>query len=276
APFSPYSLHVANSQIEIDGGFENRNAFCLMEAKNVVHSDFLIRQLYYPLRCWRSRIAKLIRPVFLVYSNQVFRLLEYAFEAPECYNSIRIVREKRYSFEEVRITRRDLEALCREAAANSYKPVNPDIPFVQADSFDKVVSLLDCLCQAPLSPEEIADRFSFRLRQSDYYYNACRYLGLAQKQREADGTIRVHITDKGKRIMRLPYRQRQFGLIREILRHQIFHEVFRTALETGYIPDSRLIARRLVELNAAGPGVAYRRCSSVSGWVNWILGLCNE
>ena len=38
-------VHVNNAQCEIDGGFENESSVVIMEAKNVVHEDFHIRQL---------------------------------------------------------------------------------------------------------------------------------------------------------------------------------------------------------------------------------------
>ena len=81
----PY-IKVMNSQVEIDGGFENQNIFSIIEGKNVVHNNFLIRQLYYPTRLWRAEISKPIRPVFMIYSNNVFRLLEYEFTNLRYYN----------------------------------------------------------------------------------------------------------------------------------------------------------------------------------------------
>jgi len=83
-----YNISVANSQIEIDGGFENQNIVSIIEAKNVIHSNFLIRQLYYPYRTWSNKITKPIKPVFLIYSNNIFRLLEYKFEDINDYNII--------------------------------------------------------------------------------------------------------------------------------------------------------------------------------------------
>ena len=87
-------IQVQNSQVEIDGGFENENVFTLIEGKNVVHSNFLIRQLYYPARLWAEKIHKPIRPVFMVYSNNIFRLLEYEFTDLRYYNSLRLVQEE--------------------------------------------------------------------------------------------------------------------------------------------------------------------------------------
>lgn len=52
------TIHVSNAQCEIDGGFENDDSVVLLEAKNIVHEDFNVRQLYYPYRLWHSRINK--------------------------------------------------------------------------------------------------------------------------------------------------------------------------------------------------------------------------
>ena len=104
-------IQVQNSQVEIDGGFENENVFTLIEGKNVVHSNFLIRQLYYPERLWAEKIHKPIRPVFMVYSNNIFRLLEYEFTDLRYYNSLRLVQERNYSLEEIEITLDDLDSL---------------------------------------------------------------------------------------------------------------------------------------------------------------------
>ncbi len=72
-------ISVNNAQCEIDGGFENNDSVVIMEAKNVVHEDFHIRQLYYPYRLWKNKVNKPIRLVFSVYSNMIYRLFEYRF-----------------------------------------------------------------------------------------------------------------------------------------------------------------------------------------------------
>ena len=47
-------ISVNNAQCEIDGGFENEASVVIMEAKNVVHEDFHVRQLYYPCLLYTS------------------------------------------------------------------------------------------------------------------------------------------------------------------------------------------------------------------------------
>jgi hypothetical protein len=263
-----HNIHVQNSQIEIDGGFENQNVFILVEGKNVVHSNFLIRQLYYPFRTWHEKIVKPIRPVFMIYSNNIFRLLEYEFTVSHNYSSIRLIQEQNYSLEDIDISLEDLNMVYQ---ATTIKP-EPKVTFVQADSFYKVISLVENIADSPMTAPEIADLFGFDERQSDYYFNACKYLGLAEKNRTEDG-IKVCITPLGKRLLKLKYKARQLEYARLILEHQIFNEMFGVLLNSGQLPDKNLLKHRMKELGVCSDSLISRRASSVRGWLLWLLHL---
>ena len=265
-----HTIDVANSQVEVDGGFENPNVFTIIEGKNVVHSDFLVRQLYYPTRLWRSKIVKPIRPIFMVYSNNIFRLMEYEFTDITLYNSIKLVKERSYSLEDIQISLDDIVSVYK---ATKVKP-EPDVTFIQADSFNKVISLVERLNDNPLSTLEIADLFGFKERQSDYYYNAAKYLGLAEKRRNDEG-IKVYITTLGKKLLKLTYKKRQLEYVRLIFGHQIFYEMFDIVIRTGEVPDKAYIGKRILELGLCDKSFE-RRASSVRGWLFWILNLISE
>lgn len=264
-----WQLTVNNSQVEIDGGFEDRDTFAVIEGKNVVHSNFLVRQLYYPYRLWSGKLAKPVRPVFMVYSNNIFRLMEYEFTDPFCYNSIRLIREGQYSLEDTDISAADL----RDAWERTAVKPEPQVTFIQADSFEKVISLVEHLNESPLTPAEIAEVFGFRERQSDYYFNACRYLGLAVKEKDGDRTVRVTITPQGKKLLKLNYKARQIRYVELILEHGIFHELFETVMRRGEIPEKKYIEKKILEQKLCSSNVAGRRASSVSGWLKWMAGL---
>lgn len=263
----PYII-VQNSQVEIDGGFENHNVFSIIEGKNVVHSNFLIRQLYYPTKLWSQKINKPIRPVFMIYSNSIFRLLEYEFTDIGYYNSIKLVQERNYSLEDIEISLDDLRDVWKKTII---KP-EPNVTFIQADSFNKVISLVENLNESPMTTVEIAELFGFKERQSDYYFNACKYLGLAEKVSDEEG-VKVHITGLGKRILRMKYKERQLEYVRLILEHQIFHELFGVMLQIGEIPDKLCVTAKMRELGVCGENLIDRRSSSVRGWLYWILTL---
>lgn len=66
------NIFVNNSQIEIDGGYEGNNSLVLIEAKNSISKDLLVRQLYYPFRLWNAKVNKSIKNIYLNYSNGNF------------------------------------------------------------------------------------------------------------------------------------------------------------------------------------------------------------
>ena len=133
---------VNNAQCEIDGGFENEASVVIMEAKNVVHEDFHIRQLYYPYRLWKDKVKKPIRLIFSVYSNRIYRLFEYRFKIPEDYSSIELVKSKNYSLQDTKITKEDLWEVRNHTTTRTDDDMNDtDIPFIQANSMDRIISL---------------------------------------------------------------------------------------------------------------------------------------
>ena len=86
---SNLNITVNNSQVEIDGGYEGVSSLSLIEAKNSISKDFLIRQMFYPYKLWNNKITKEIKPIFLTYSNGIFHFREYVFEDPNHYNSLK-------------------------------------------------------------------------------------------------------------------------------------------------------------------------------------------
>lgn len=91
---SVQNVSVCNSQIEIDAAYEGIHYLSLFEAKRDLSDDFLIRQLYYPFRVWNERVTKMVKPIFLIFSNGMFNLYQYQFDDPRNYNSLRLVKQK--------------------------------------------------------------------------------------------------------------------------------------------------------------------------------------
>ena len=184
------------SQCEIDGGFEGYNNFVLIEAKTSISKDFLVRQLYYPYRLWNKNLdnRKKIKPVFLVYSSGVFYFLIYRFNDLKNYNSIELVDQKSYIISDGEITLKDIEKIMDEI--NFVK--EPDIPFPQANSFQRVIDLLENLAkEEKLDNEEISLLYDFDYRQAQYYSRACMYLGLAENNQGI-----IQLTSKGRKILK--------------------------------------------------------------------------
>lgn len=266
-------INVDNAQIEIDGGYEGDNALYLIEAKNYISSDFLIRQLYYPYRLWNNKLNKLICPIFLTYSNGIFHLREYAFEDVNKYNSIRLLKEAQYSI----IAEQGVNIEQINRIIDQEKTVSePEIPFPQADSFERVINICEHLReQTFLSKAEITQNYDFDPRQADYYSNATRYLGLAQEGRNNEGIVGIELSPIGKRIFNLSIEMRQIEFVKQILSHSVFKSVTRKWFQEG----RDLSIEELVEIMKASnlyrinSDLTYRRrASTVRAWISWILG----
>lgn len=266
---------VKNAQCEIDGGFENDNDVIIMEAKNVLNEDFHVRQLYYPFRLWKKKVKKPIKLIFSIYSNMIFRLFEYRFLAENDYSSIELVKAKNYSLQDTTIEIKDLIEVSINTPIiykdNQYEDLK--VPFIQANSFERVISLLENMKDNPMTTEQISDLMEFDMRQSDYYYNAGAYIGLFEKKSE-DKQIKVFLTKLGEEVFSLNYKQRQLKFVELILQHQIFADCFSIIIKNGgEMPDKNVIENMMRSYNVCNEGQIARRASSVQGWLKWIFNL---
>lgn len=276
---SSFKVDVKNAQCEIDGGMENNNSVVILEAKNVVHPDFHIRQLYYPYRLWASKVVKPIRLVFSIYSNQIYRLFEYVFEDKDNYSSIRLVKSKNYSLQDTDIALNELYDVYSDVKViYDDNQNNTNIPFIQANSFERIISLMEILFEENKTTEEIAETMEFDLRQSDYYYNAGKYLGLFEKKDVEDEekiVKKVSLSKLGKDTVKLRYKERQLKLVSLILEHEIFNRLFIKVYNSGELPTKEEIQNIMRENNVCNEGQIVRRSSSVYSWLKWIFNLQN-
>lgn len=265
-------INVENSQIEIDAGYEGIQNLALFEAKRDISDDFLIRQLHYPPRTWQNRISKPVRPIFFVYSNGIYRLYEYMFEDINNYNSIRLVKQKCYSIEDTSISVEDIQTILATVQIVS----EPEIPFPQADKFERIINLCELLCDQRLSRTDVTQRYAFDARQTNYYTDAAKYLGLLEKTSESKNPSYTS-SEMGRRILNMNYKQRQLAFCKQILAHRVFNKILRIYFERGIMPETGEIVGIMKTSGLVESfSTLYRRSSSVKGWVNWIVGLMND
>jgi hypothetical protein len=270
-----FKVNVGNSQIEIDGGYEGDSSLTLIEAKNYISDDFLIRQLYYPYRLWNNKITKRVRPIFLTYSNGIFHLREYEFVDTELYNSICLVKHKKYAVQEGAI---NIEAI--QSILDSIRVVKePELPFPQADSFERVINLCELLKQRGfISKEDITQNYDFDHRQTDYYSNAGKYLGLIENGSE-NNQVGCTLTKVGLRIFNLPIVERQLEFVKLILSHGAFRETLKLYFDKGDTPSKNEVVEimKSSKLHKVDSEQTYkRRAFTIISWINWILELIEE
>ena len=271
---SPCTVAVSNSQIEIDAAYEGIRGLALFEAKRDLSEDFLVRQLYYPYRVWQSRVTKPVRPLFLVYSNGIYRIYEYEFTDPNNYSSIALVQQRNYTVEDTAITTDDIQQVLHSVV----RVAEPQLPFPQADTFERVINICELLNDQDLSRNDVTERYAFDARQTNYYTDAARYLGLIEKSRDSGGPL-YKLSDKGRTILKMGYKQRQLAFCNCILSHGAFADTLKRYFETGVMPHKNEIIQIMKKsnlYNVNSDSTYERRSSTIKGWVNWIVELINE
>ncbi len=271
-------LHVKvnNSQIEIDGGYEGNNSLIIIEAKNDISDNFLIRQLFYPYRLWVKKISKKVRPIFLAYTNGLFYLREYTFPDDSYYNSIQLVRQKKYEIQEENII--NIEVI--QNSLNSVVQTKElSVPFPQADYFPRIINLCELLKRKIiLSKEEITQEYDFSSRQANYYSAAAIYLGLIERKRENKISI-YQLTERGMKLFGFPIYNRKLELIELILAHAIFNKTLMLYFRKGDVPSKEEIIEmmRNADLHNVKSDQTYdRRSLTVLAWIKWIISLVEE
>jgi hypothetical protein len=266
------SINIKNSQIEIDGGYESQNQFMIVEAKNERVDDFLVRQLYYPYRLWKEKTYKEVRPVFFTYSNDIFSFFIYEFTDPNRYNSLKLVEQKDFI-----ITHEDIEL---DDILEIFKTVQilpePKVPFPQADSFTRVVDLLGLLVENDMSKEDITRNYDFDVRQTGYYTSAGIYLDLIEKYTDENKRVMFRLTKLGRKIMQLRTKEKFLELTKRILAHEPFRKVFHEYLINDTLPDKNKIVEIMKDCDlykVNSESTYFRRASTITGWINWILEL---
>jgi hypothetical protein len=261
-------LKVENSQCEIDGGYETEDKFILIEAKNSFSKDFLVRQLYYPYRLWNKKLTKEVVPIFMIYSNDIYSFFVYEFEDPNHYNSLRLIKQKNYVIKDIKINLEDIKRIYDEVKIKK----KPKEPFPQANTFVRVLDLLQALYIDNLDIEDISTRYDFDIRQASYYTAAAKYLNLVKSD---NGNFKL--TKKGQKIMELDKRERNLLLVRSILEHEIFYKAFKLFLSPGEVKVddvAQMMIKNIDKIyNVSSKNTVKRRASTVFKWIKWILNL---
>ena len=275
------AVTVENSQIEIDGAYEGIKSLALMEAKRDLTDNFLIRQLYYPFRTWQQKMdEKPVRPVFLIYSNSIFYLYEYRFTDLQHYNSLELVKHKRYCLEDTHISVEDVQKVLKTIRFKK----EPNIQFPQANSFERVINICELLYINDVEKNFITEEYSFDARQSSYYLDAARYLGLVDKSQDLEGHDCYTLTKLGKSLFSVSYKQRQLKLIETILSYKSFYLTYEAYRNNNEMPSKDEIVSYIRQAGVVDPktGLPYsdstnrRRASTVSAWVRWIINTINN
>ncbi|HEX8196371.1 MAG TPA: hypothetical protein VF571_09300 [Pyrinomonadaceae bacterium] len=267
-------ISVKNAQIEIDGGFEGDSRVLLFEAKKYGVTNFLIRQLYYPYRCWVPRTKKPIVPIFMSYSNDIFSFYIFKFEDDELYNSLKLIGRKRYRIAPEEIGIDDIVRVLEEAEAS---PMSGDVPFPQADYFPRILDLIELIKgEGKQKQPNLTARYKFATRQTQYYTSAAECYGLVKREYIRGEGVFYDLTNDGIKILGLTRRQRNLEIAKRVLQQPIFAKSLRLYFEQGEPVSKDQIAeimKREGVKDVDSFKTINRRAQSVKSALRWIMEL---
>ncbi|MBA5973405.1 hypothetical protein H2O60_09730 [Leuconostoc mesenteroides] len=271
---NPYSFIVNNSQVEIDAGFESINKLSVIEAKNRIPDDFLIRQLYYPYRSYHNLgTNKVVMPIYFTHADDIYAFHIFEFTDINNYSSMKKVKQVNFIVDQnLDISIDELKYISSNSKCFP-EPEKGNGTYPQANNFTRILNLLQYLKDEPKDKVELSNQYQFDERQGDYYANALVYLNFAEK---LNGKFKL--TPLGKNIASYPNNNTRNKLvIEQILNHITFKEAFDNTLRNGGFSDKGYIASILKKYVTSinSDKTALRRASTVSAWINWILSVAS-
>jgi hypothetical protein len=266
-PVDHHTVQVSGVQIEVDAGYESPERIYLFEAKIGRVEDFNIRQLYYPYENWTQKTLKEVIPLFFIYTNGLFYIIQFAFGTE--YGELHFVRGKCFTINEPVKQQINLQNLIQSIEMES----EPAVPYPQANDLDKVIDLVTNYPNGLTNKTAIAEFFEFDERQGDYYANAAIYLGLLKRGRSRSSEF--ELTREGEYMASNSQNrsQRNLLLLKQMLKKPSFREIIiqwmivnwnLSSLDTEMIAP---IIQRHIVLNET---TARRRASTVISWLKWI------
>ena len=266
-PGSSHVVEVDGVQIEVDAGYESPEKIYIFEAKLGRVENFNIRQLYYPFKDWSCKSTKEIIPLFFVYTNGLFYILQFSFG--EEYGDLRCLKSKCFTVNEP--VRQSVNL--KQLLAESQTEPEPNVPYPQANDLDKVIDIITNFHSADLTHKQtIAEFFDFDERQGDYYANAAYYLGLLKR---IPHSTQFELTREGGFIAKSENRSRRnLLLLKQMLKKPSFNEIIRLFEKNGRDLSSLnvdVLAPIIQTHTGLNATTAKRRASTVLSWIKWMI-----
>lgn len=248
-------------QYEVDQGYETEDEILLFEAKTTTPADFLVRQLFFPFKVFRSLSAKKIRLFFFNCNatSGVYSFFEYRFGDEHNYCSIEPVAARH-----VRVHFDDQHAPLSlgDWMRTSVAPATGNWEIPQADDFVKVMEFPLHVERGCTDAGLIAGAFDFSPRQSFYYRRASEQMGLVHG---------FQVTQAGRDFLALPPAEREGEMIRVLLLQPVVRAAIDLALGRA---DHRICARDIAGLikvhsHISGDTIG-RRALTVRSWLRWL------
>lgn len=251
------SFNVVGVQIEVDGGYEGKHSINLVEVKIGSRTNINLRQLLYPDLYWTSKVPKkYVSSYLLLYIEPYFRFIPF-YKSDEKFD-FDTSSEKLFAFEfdEKKFELTDI--------AISTKYINRAAPFPQADSFNKVLSMLSYVYDGLDTKQDLFFEFDMTERQVDYYLNVLKWMNLCQ-----DKNNKIVLTPDGKKIAELPFADKVEESAKIVFSDSIFNKALINGLSS--LKNSDFAAWKITTTSTIE-----RRKQTIKSWLNFFNSIISQ
>jgi len=245
---------ISSVQIEVDGGYEGPTVLALIEAKMGTADNMNMRQLIYPHVNFESITKKTVKTFVMFYeTGSIFTFIPMVYA--NGIASLDYQATKKYKLTKAATKKQSP----RTPTATLLKPGHK-APFPQADDFEKVLFGFFKVSKGEYTEEEIFSELPLVSRQYNYYFNAMKWLGLADKAKRG---APVTLTKFGEELLGLA----------EINRLQAIQSVLKMNPVVQHIiatPNKPLSNKLKKENGLQGASMYPRRKSTILAWLRFL------
>lgn len=255
----------------IDGVFESQNKVVLIISELYKTEDISLKELYIPYLYFSSKTSKEIVVNYMSFSNDIFRIYEVNFSEVDQLNNAEISNFSSYKISNDKIIYDDIVNVLNNVSLTKEQ----EIPFPQANDFDKIIDLIHLLNKQAFTIDEITSNYGFVERQTNYYTDAAIYLDLIQIE-TIDKKKVFTLTERANRIVSSRIKNKYLELMECVLEHEAFSKTLKLYFENSSMPSNSKIVEIMKESNVyniKSESTFLRRASTVQSWIKWIINL---
>jgi hypothetical protein len=204
----------------------------------------------YPQLYWEKEVkeVKEIKSYIFYLQNGIYRFIPYIYDGKIGYADHN--NEKAFRFIETTSKFSIYDVLIDEDM------INIDVPFPQADKFEKIQDMLFVISKTNcIKKEELNLEFDIVSRQIDYYFNVLKWLKVCKEENEC-----LVLTKLGKEIIELPFQKR----VEELAKIIFCEPIANNLLHNRHI-NQKLFARYKIYSQSTKE----RRLQTISAWITY-------
>lgn len=245
---------ITSVQIEVDGGYEGLSKLVLIEAKMGATDNMNMRQLIYPHVHFTNQVSKPVESYLMFYeTGSLFTFIKMEVETDQ--PTLDYANAKRF-----RLVQSQKPKVISTKPVITLAEPGHGAPFPQADDFSKVLYGYLKISENEGTEEDIFSELPIVPRQYNYYFNAIRWLGLAEKEGRGKP---IHLTKLGETLLSISEKDRLIAINKILESNPVVQHIRDN-------PEEPLPNELKIEFGLVGPSMYPRRKITIQSWMRYL------